>query len=226
MRENTSRITLWRELKIPNVFTLEASFFGKGTKHFQIQDYLQIGLDLCKAIMIYFNFIPNTFLTKTYLLPFTIQKSVGTNTEIDDLDISDLQINFSSIIREIKQLGMRQQRDDSFSGSENELSDDNFNPQILKLLLPINLNKIKSKDSKRLKLRKSIEVASPTLKKSGNLSLNSPIKKKLLPKTVTSTKNYSGTNQKTENKMVQTIDYENLINLQYFKKGKITFYYT
>ncbi len=67
-RERTARVALWREIRIPQVFTLEASFFGyrnndavSGTavqrrqqttknQHFQISDYLNIGRDVCICI--------------------------------------------------------------------------------------------------------------------------------------------------------------------------------
>ena len=51
-KEKTARISLWKEMRLPNVFTLEASFFGYKdnvykTKHYNIQDYLDIGKDIC-----------------------------------------------------------------------------------------------------------------------------------------------------------------------------------
>jgi hypothetical protein len=42
MKEKTARISLWKEMRIPNVFTLEASFYGYkdhekgGIRHFTI----------------------------------------------------------------------------------------------------------------------------------------------------------------------------------------------
>ncbi len=56
-KERTSRITMWRELGIPDVFTMEASFFGcdhatvEDEKHFTIPQLMQIGRDLCRALV-------------------------------------------------------------------------------------------------------------------------------------------------------------------------------
>ena len=57
-KEATARITLWRELKIPNVFTMEASFCGadKGElkdKHFQPEHFMIAGRRLLEALIVY-----------------------------------------------------------------------------------------------------------------------------------------------------------------------------
>ena len=58
-KESTARVTLWRELKIPNVFTMEASFCGadKGEhkdKHFQPEHFQLSGRRLLEALIVYF----------------------------------------------------------------------------------------------------------------------------------------------------------------------------
>jgi len=58
-KESTARVSMWRELQIPNVFTVEASFCGanKGeekNKHFQVQQYAELGERLLLGILIYF----------------------------------------------------------------------------------------------------------------------------------------------------------------------------
>ena len=51
-KEATQRVAMWRELKIPFVYTMEASFFGadigetKGS-HFEAQDLAMAGVALC-----------------------------------------------------------------------------------------------------------------------------------------------------------------------------------
>jgi len=63
-KETTARIALWRMLEIPFVYTLEASFFGprkpgapdpakqaQEGRHFAIQDYLDIGRDVCLNLL-------------------------------------------------------------------------------------------------------------------------------------------------------------------------------
>lgn len=57
-KESTQRVTLWRELKIPNVFTMEASFCGadKGTqknKHFMPEHLMLSGRKLLEGLIVY-----------------------------------------------------------------------------------------------------------------------------------------------------------------------------
>lgn len=66
-KERTSRITLWRDIGIPNIFTMEASFCGcdKGEfagSHFTTSQLMQIGRDLCRTLIHYndLNKIPET----------------------------------------------------------------------------------------------------------------------------------------------------------------------
>jgi hypothetical protein len=57
-KEATARITLWRELKIPSVFTMEASFCGsdiganKGL-HFTTEHLMDSGRNICLSLLIY-----------------------------------------------------------------------------------------------------------------------------------------------------------------------------
>ena len=62
-KENTARITMWRELRVPNVFTLDASFCGPNTvrstsllislqgefegQHFNADHFKSVGKYLC-----------------------------------------------------------------------------------------------------------------------------------------------------------------------------------
>ena len=52
-KENTLRITMFKELGIPNVFTLESSFAGHNGKHFSTQDLKNMGRDICLALLKY-----------------------------------------------------------------------------------------------------------------------------------------------------------------------------
>lgn len=57
-KEATQRVTLWRELKIPNVFTMEASFCGadKGSNkgmHFMPEHLMLAGRKLLEALIVY-----------------------------------------------------------------------------------------------------------------------------------------------------------------------------
>ena len=57
-KESTARIAMWRELKVPNIFTMEASFCGPKALtpddkpeelnyHFTTADLMDIGKNLC-----------------------------------------------------------------------------------------------------------------------------------------------------------------------------------
>ena len=52
--EGTSRISLWRDLKVPSIYTLESSFCGTNDgKLFTVDDLKQIGYDLLKSLIVY-----------------------------------------------------------------------------------------------------------------------------------------------------------------------------
>ena len=58
-KEATARISMWKELQIPNVFTMEASFCGadKGDlkgKHFTTEALMVAGRKLLEALIVYY----------------------------------------------------------------------------------------------------------------------------------------------------------------------------
>ena len=58
-KEATARMSMWKELKIPNVFTMEASFCGadrgehKG-KHFTTEHFMLAGRKLLEGLIVYY----------------------------------------------------------------------------------------------------------------------------------------------------------------------------
>ena len=56
-KDSTSRVCLWRSLKIPAVYTLETSLCGGSMKsqmpHFTIQNLMKIGQKFCVALLLY-----------------------------------------------------------------------------------------------------------------------------------------------------------------------------
>jgi hypothetical protein len=53
-KESTARVVMWKELNIPSVYTIEASFYGASKdKHFTTTDLMEIGKNLCQAVSIY-----------------------------------------------------------------------------------------------------------------------------------------------------------------------------
>lgn len=57
-KESTARVSMWKELKIPAVYTMEASFCGPQTGqnaglHFTTEHFMEAGKKLCIALLIY-----------------------------------------------------------------------------------------------------------------------------------------------------------------------------
>lgn len=58
-KESTARISMFKELNIPNIFTMEASFCGtdKGkieNQHFQTEHLMLAGRRLLEALIVYY----------------------------------------------------------------------------------------------------------------------------------------------------------------------------
>ena len=60
-KEGSARVSIWKMLKNPNIFTLETSFFGASKKksngkpyQYTINDYKEIGKDFCRALLVHF----------------------------------------------------------------------------------------------------------------------------------------------------------------------------
>ena len=56
-KSSTARVTFWKEMNIPNTFTLEASFFGPDNQdnkptHFNIEDYENVGHKVAETLLI------------------------------------------------------------------------------------------------------------------------------------------------------------------------------
>lgn len=63
-KESTARVVLFKNLKIPNIFTLESSFWGNEhgpykDKHFTRENLEQVGKDLWRSILIYAGLAPS-----------------------------------------------------------------------------------------------------------------------------------------------------------------------
>jgi hypothetical protein len=57
-KEATARVTMWKELKIPTIYTMEASFSGanKGElkdSHFTTEHLMNMGRKLLEALIVY-----------------------------------------------------------------------------------------------------------------------------------------------------------------------------
>eukprot|EP00826_Nyctotherus_ovalis_P049677 TRINITY_DN601_c0_g6_i1.p1 TRINITY_DN601_c0_g6~~TRINITY_DN601_c0_g6_i1.p1 ORF type:complete len:664 (-),score=128.42 TRINITY_DN601_c0_g6_i1:465-2456(-) len=55
-KASTARIAMWKELHVPAVYTVEASFFGptaKGKEHFSTEELVGVGRSICQALVVY-----------------------------------------------------------------------------------------------------------------------------------------------------------------------------
>ena len=132
-KESTLRISMFKELEIANVFTLEASFCGSDSMHYSTSDLKQMGAALCKALLI------------TADLDLGLDKPIPHN----------LQISLSQIQAELKSNKDLLVDNPDTSGSESEPSEDNLDEVLLASLLP---KPLKKKKKKQAKDKKSISV--------------------------------------------------------------------
>jgi hypothetical protein len=120
-KESTLRISMFKEVEIPNVFTLEASFCGGNGFHYSVNDLKNMGADLCKAL----------------LITADIKQPVFFPIKLEDIQAE---------LRENKELLVDCP---DTSGSESEPSEDNLDEEVLLALLPKPPKKIKKKRKTR-----------------------------------------------------------------------------
>ena len=105
-KEQTARITMWRELKLPAVYTMEASFCGadqgknKGM-HFTTEHFLEAGRRICLSLLIYCDIdIPRTLSD----IRKQKKKGKGTQTQVpEDSEIMPelLMLNRKALMAEL-----------------------------------------------------------------------------------------------------------------------------
>ena len=155
-KEKTARIALWRQAKIDNIFTLEASFYGYnhngGTLHFTKDDYRNLGQDLCIAIRIYLNLVTfknsnsipmspkNSSVNKTDKEHHFNQNVRKTQPNISIREIRKVSIeNLETLLEELRNnkrlIDEGDKGDDS--GSDTDISKDEIPMKELKKALPM-----------------------------------------------------------------------------------------
>ena len=149
-KESTLRVSLFKELKIPNIFTLEASFCGGSigkysNMHYSGQILAEMGRDLCRALLI-LNQNPalakNPLLRKPAVDQNKNKKTKEKNLCKEELDTHAFIIhehNLESILNELlakKESLHNGEGNASSSGSESEPSEDNLDFKELKDLIP------------------------------------------------------------------------------------------
>ncbi|KAL4472948.1 hypothetical protein ABPG72_020642 [Tetrahymena utriculariae] len=87
-KESTSRQTLFRDLNIENIFTIETSFCGPSSLlvHFNIEDLKQIGVSLAKSILCRFSNEKEECLKKNNIKLEDLQELIQNNKNQDDYE--------------------------------------------------------------------------------------------------------------------------------------------
>ncbi|KAL4471141.1 hypothetical protein ABPG72_019083 [Tetrahymena utriculariae] len=160
-KEKTARITLWKEQRVMNVFTVEASFYGKQKNqiksHYSIQDYLDIGKNL----------VVNLY---NYLWEEETEDNKN-NSKINN------QLIKNNILKEIKDneqkiINMEPKSDSDGSDSdpsEDELSDEQMIKLLPKSVLTKKQKKLLEQEEEKAKEKREKELAAKRLQKKNEL---------------------------------------------------------
>ena len=147
-KESTMRVALFKDLKIPNIFTLEASFCGADfgsyrNLHFSAEVLQKMGEDLCKALIV---LSQNPSLARNPAIKKPVFRVFNKNfrkTEPETEVFITNEYKIECILHELLEKNeflKSGEENDSNSGSESEPSEDNFDIEELKTLFPVNLN--------------------------------------------------------------------------------------
>jgi hypothetical protein len=140
-KESTLRVALFKDLKIPNIFTLEASFCGSNFGKYKGFHYTggilaDMGRDLCKSLLI---LSQNSKLARNPALKKpSLVKVLKKKTE-EEMSLLTSEHNLESLLKELLQKkDLLNENDGNFSssGSESEPSEDNLDQDTLKILIP------------------------------------------------------------------------------------------
>ncbi len=163
-KENTARISMWRELEIPSVYTIESSFSGCNNSeysslHFSTAQLKKIGKDLCIALLPY---------TQVDDIPMEIQSSeiIDTPQEKEETKITNqphkkitrhllvVSLAKSNIVNTLKQRKDWEKKvyeQDENSGSDDSPSDGELNSEVIDVILPHSKNKPGKKSNPKIK---------------------------------------------------------------------------
>ena len=137
-KESTLRMSMFKEINIPFVYTLEASFCGGNGIHYTVNDLMNLGKQLCLGLLI--------------------------NGDISGIP-EEIHISKSDILTELTENEeLLQDNNEDTSGSESEPSEDNLDIETLKTLLPKPVAK-KSKKNKKNHLKTEKKMVSPMRKR-------------------------------------------------------------
>ena len=169
-KESTLRVSLFKELKIPNIYTLEASFCGADTGkyknfHFTGEILADMGRDLCRSVLVLSqnsSLIRNPTSKRPLLKP-TLKKKLKT-PETPEISVTKTY-NVENILKEMlekEEILYNGEANISSSGSDSEPSEDNLDYQELKSLIPAAVKKKHNLVSKK-KPSKNIYFPKPKI---------------------------------------------------------------
>lgn len=166
-KESTARVSMWRELKIPAVYTMEASFCGPSIGknaglHFTTEHFMESGKKLMLALLIYCDVdVPKALKDLT---SSKSKKKKDTKDQATQADYGALLLEIAPEIKEYTRKGLiaelmgnknllnagNKDDDDEGGGSESDPSEDNMEEEEMAKIMPIKVNAAKKKvDPKR-----------------------------------------------------------------------------
>ena len=179
-KEATARIAMWKELQIPNIFTMEASFSGadKGAlkdQHFTSDHLMMAGRRLMEALIIYCKIDVQQSINEIRLRgikrkeeePADTNDTVSTNFTLFNLDSLQKELHDNKeLIRMTEGKGDDEGEGES-SASDSDPSEDNFEEEELQKIVPIKTKKKLKQDKKKIVVpKKKLEepIVSPAKK--------------------------------------------------------------
>jgi len=178
-KESTARVAMFKEIKIPTIYTWEASFWGnengpnKG-KHFTRENLQQVGKDIWRTLLVYYNIST----PKDMEIPKEMQNpnhSPQVPSKQYEEDKECFKSMFLDELRNQKQL-IEAGNGDSSSGSDDAPSEDNMTVEEICKLVPAVDKKLKNalkkiKDKEKLqKDKKDDKKKSPVKAKKEDAS--------------------------------------------------------
>ncbi|KAL4469431.1 hypothetical protein ABPG74_004684 [Tetrahymena malaccensis] len=159
--ESTARIALWRMLRIPNVFTLEASFYGYQNNegrhvNFTPKSYIQIGRSICTSL--HNMLLDELKINPDLLIPIEDENELKRRQKEEQaLNKQESQKKegeeclLEVVINDLQnQKKLIDYGEVECSGSESSCSGDELDEDIMNMIMPKNLQK-KKKDKKKRK---------------------------------------------------------------------------
>lgn len=146
-KASTARIAMWKELNIPTVYTIEASFFGPSMEignegHFNTEDLIGIGKSICQALEVH------SLMKSDYLEKLAEDPLKNTKNSVKKSNYNPESYEIAHKIKEelaknpgLLCVGNEKQKlsevEESSSGSDSNPSGDDMDPQeIIKLITP------------------------------------------------------------------------------------------